>query len=102
MIDIMNWFDIIKIDRKEAQRLGDKYAPDEMKEFYLDKNLKRMKKIDDYVRENLYDEMEDYQQQYYDMFYEHTVKETDPEKFKNARLSLLSILRQFGYKLPRR
>ena len=102
MIDIMNWFDIIKIDRKEAQRLGDKYAPDEMQEFYLDKNLKRMKKIDDYVRENLYDEMEDYQQQYYDMFYEHTVKETDPKKFKEARTSLLSMLRSFGYRLPRR
>jgi len=96
------WKEILKIDRKEVQRLGDKYAPDEMQEFYLDKNLKRMKKIDDYVRENLYDEMEDYQKKYYDMFYENTVKETDPEKFKNARLSLLSMLRRFGYKLPRR
>ena len=101
MNDIM-WKEILKIDRKEVQRLGDKYAPDEMQEFYLDKNLKRMKKIDDYVRENLYDEMEDYQKKYYDMFYENTVKETDPEKFKNARLSLLSMLRRFGYKLPRR
>jgi len=98
----MNWFDVIKIDRKEAQRLGDKYAPDEMQEFYLDKNLKRMKKIDDYVRQNFYDEMEEYQQKYYDNFYEHTIKQTDPENFKNARLSLLSMLRSFGYRLPRR
>ena len=98
----MNWFDVIKIDRKEAQRLGDKYAPDEMREFYLDKNLKRMKKIDDYIREKFYDEMSEYKQQAYDMFYENTIKQTDPEKFKEARISLLSMLRSFGYRLPRR
>lgn len=98
----MNWFDVIKIDRKEAQRLGDKYAPDEMREFYLDKNLKRMKKIDDYIREKFYDEMSEYKQQAYDMFYENTIKQTDPEKFKEARLSLLSMLKRFGYRLPRR
>jgi len=98
----MNWKDIIKIDRKEAQRLGDKYAPDEMRDFYLDRNLKRMKKIDDYIRENFYDEMEEYQQKYYDRFYEHAIKQTDPEKFKEARRSLISMLRGFGYQLPRR
>lgn len=98
----MNWFDIVKIDREEAQRLGDKYAPNEMQEFYLDKNLKRMKKIDDYIRENFYDKMEEHQQKYYDMFYDTTIKETDPEKFKMARRSLISMLRSFGYELPRR
>lgn len=98
----MNWFDVIKIDREEAQRLGDKYAPDEMQQFYLDKNLKRMKKIDDYVRENFYDEMGEYQQKYYDVFYNTVIKETDPEKFKMARRSLISMLRGFGYNLPRR
>ena len=98
----MNWFGIIKIDREEAQRLGDKYAPDEMREFYLDRNLKRMKKIDDYVRENFYNEMEEYQQKYYDRLYEHTIKLIDPEDFKSARSSLLSMLRSFGYRLPRR
>ena len=33
------WKSILKIDMDEARRLGDKYAPDEMDGFYLNRNM---------------------------------------------------------------
>ena len=37
----MSWEDTLKISRKEATELGDKYAPEDMKEFRLEQSNKR-------------------------------------------------------------
>jgi hypothetical protein len=42
--DIMTWKDILKIDMKEARRLGEKYAPEDMVQGKLDR-IERKKKI---------------------------------------------------------
>ena len=37
----MSWEQVLKISRKEATELGDKYAPEDMKEFRLEQSNKR-------------------------------------------------------------
>jgi len=37
----MSWEETLKISRKEATELGDKYAPEDMKEFRLEQSNKR-------------------------------------------------------------
>ena len=37
----MSWEQVLKINRKEATELGDKYAPEDMKEFRLEQSNKR-------------------------------------------------------------
>ena len=44
MSDNMSWEDTLKISRKEATELGDKYAPEDMKEFRLEQSNKRKEK----------------------------------------------------------
>jgi len=37
----MSWQQILKISRREASELGDKYAPEDMKQFRLEQSEKR-------------------------------------------------------------
>ena len=40
----MSWEQVLKISRKEATELGDKYAPEDMKEFRLEQSNERKEK----------------------------------------------------------
>lgn len=46
----MSWRDILKIDMREARRLGDKYAPEDMEEDRRNKDDKRMNENKEILR----------------------------------------------------
>ena len=76
----MTWKDILKIDMDEARRLGDKYAPEDMKEDRKDKNTKRMNENKEILR-SVVQRMKD-------------TKNTSPDKERGFQMTLQTILRE--------
>ena len=82
MSDIMSWVETLKISRKEATELGDKYAPEDMKEFRLEQSNKRKETYAPVFRRFL--------------SILNTDEAMDKEYFQKIRSSLSTIARDIG------
>ena len=101
------WKQILKVDMEEARRLGNKYSEQDMTpetKFTLDSDnewIKLGNKIDEYVKEHLYDSMPEDEQDAYSWGLKGLRAATTPEEAERYKHAIQLILKPYDI-MPRK